>query len=108
MLARICGKTGNLKLLKRILNSYQKMVSRFCVYFLCGLNFNPFIGVTEHPINENKKIVVLINYSADNIESNAIIKNGWEITNILYGLKPVNNTIKMKANDAIVLTINKN
>lgn len=51
---------------------------------------------------------MLINYSADNIESNAIIKNGWEITNILYGLKPVNNTIKMKANDAIVLTINKN
>lgn len=69
---------------------------------------NPFIGVTEHGINGKEKIVILINYSTDNISTNAFIKDGWKITGCLYGNKPSGSTIDIKANDALVLTLSRN
>ena len=70
--------------------------------------FNPYIGVTEHPISDKEKIVVLINYSAEDITTNATVKSGWKITGSLYGNQPAGNAIQLKANDALVLTMKTN
>ncbi len=66
---------------------------------------NPFIGVTEHAVSDKEKVIVLINYSTDDILFDTVIKNGWKITTSLYGTKPLSNSFNIKANDALVLTI---
>lgn len=69
---------------------------------------NPFIGVTEHAINDKEKVVVLINYSTNAIDTKINIKTGWKITSWLYGNKSLNNNLSIKANDAIVIKVENN
>jgi endo-1,4-beta-mannosidase len=68
---------------------------------------NASIGITEHFINENESVVILINYNPKDAESELKIKSGWKISNTLYGDLPKNNLLKVKANDALVLTLKK-
>lgn len=68
---------------------------------------NPFIGVTEHNINEKEKVVVMVNYSTEDVTTNAVIKDGWKVSSSLYGSKPSGNTVSIKANDAVVLKLSK-
>jgi len=68
---------------------------------------NPFIGVTEHEINDKEKVVILINYSTEDLSSDITIKQGWKVKSALYGNMPNDNTVSISANDAVVLKINK-
>jgi hypothetical protein len=68
---------------------------------------NPYIGVTEHNINNNEKVVVLINYNSDDSIMNFRLKEGWKISNSLYGAMPSGKGFSIKANDALVLIIKK-
>lgn len=69
---------------------------------------NPFVGVTEHTIRDGEKIVIMINYSKEDISTNVQIKDGWKVSSFLYGTKPLSNGFSIKANDALVLSISKN
>jgi len=69
---------------------------------------NPFIGVTEHNINETEKVVVLINYSTEDIQTPVILKNGWKVSGNSYGKRPSTNNYDIKANDALVVTFKRN
>lgn len=68
---------------------------------------NPFIGVTEHEINDKEKVVILINYSTEDIASEIKIKQDWTVKSALYGNKPSGSSVTIAANDAVVLTLKK-
>lgn len=68
---------------------------------------NTSVGVTEHSINDKEKVVVLVNYSTGDITTSAIIKDGWMISNALYGSKTTGNELSIKANDALVLVMKR-
>ncbi|MBC7745026.1 MAG: cellulase family glycosylhydrolase [Flavobacterium sp.] len=64
---------------------------------------NTSIGITEHYINENEAVVILINYNPKIADTELKLKAGWKISKSLYGEVPNSNKIQMKANDALVL-----
>jgi len=68
---------------------------------------NPYVGVTEHSISDNEKVVVLINYNYDDASSDFKVKNGWKISDCLYGKIPSGKSIAINANDAVVLMVKK-
>ena len=68
---------------------------------------NRFIGVTEHSLNDNEKVIVLINYSPASVSSTFIIKEGWSISKSLNGNIPVGKNLTIKPNDALVLVVKK-
>jgi beta-galactosidase len=68
---------------------------------------NQYVGVTEHTLNNDEKVVVMINYNSDNASIDFRIKAGWKISNSLYGGIPAGNNIIRKGNDALVLMIKK-
>ena len=68
---------------------------------------NISIGVTEHDLSKNEKVVVLINYSPNIEKANITFQNGWKIKNILYGNDVKDNELIINANDAVVITLRK-
>jgi len=68
---------------------------------------NPFIGVTEHDTNAKEKVIILINYSTEDIVSDVVVKEGWKVKSALYGNLPISDAVTIPANDALVLKINK-
>ncbi len=46
---------------------------------------NPMIGITEHFINESKKIIVAINYSNEDVSCKLNIKKPFNISKLIYG-----------------------
>ena len=68
---------------------------------------SPFVGVTEHQLSDKEKVVVLINYSPEDVSTTALVKDGWKVTGSLYGPKPGSLTLLLKANDALVLTLRR-
>jgi hypothetical protein len=68
---------------------------------------NPSVGVTEHALSASEKVVVLINYNPKDISTTARLRDGWKITGSLYGPKPTDLTLPLKANDALVLMLRK-
>ncbi|OAQ42017.1 hypothetical protein A5893_02560 [Pedobacter psychrophilus] len=68
---------------------------------------NTSIGITEHFINENEAVVILINYNPKEAETELKLKDGWRIAGSLFGNQPMNNKLKINGNDALVLTLKK-
>ncbi|WP_281865159.1 glycoside hydrolase family 2 TIM barrel-domain containing protein [Flavobacterium sp. GSB-24] len=68
---------------------------------------NSFIGTTEHEISAGEKVVILINYSAENSTAEIKIKEGWNVKSALYGSKPSGSSLTIAANDAVVLMLKK-
>lgn len=66
---------------------------------------NPFVGVTEHSLGNNEKVIVLINYSTEDITVEPVIKNGWKVVKSIYGNFVSEKSLKIKANDALVLSV---
>jgi hypothetical protein len=48
----------------------------------------PQVGVTEHPINEKNRIIIMVNYSPVSMEVPFILAPGWKIQKLLYGNIP--------------------
>ena len=68
---------------------------------------NPFIGVTEHATSKTEKVVVLINYSPEDVTTTTTTQSGWRLASSLYGGLPTGRAFTVKANDALVLTFKK-
>jgi hypothetical protein len=68
---------------------------------------DPFVGITEHDLFQNEKIIILINYTPENKDVALSIKSGWKVDKALYGNLPVNSSVKLNANDACVLYLKK-
>ena len=68
---------------------------------------NTYVGVTEHNISDNEKVVILINYDYDEATSDFNVKDGWKITDCLYGKMTSGKSLKINANDAVVLVLKK-
>jgi beta-galactosidase len=69
---------------------------------------DPYIGVTEHSISEAEKVIVLINYNYEESSSDFKLKDGWKISEALYGKLPSGKSLTIQANDAVVLKVRKN
>lgn len=66
---------------------------------------NPFIAVTEHALNKNEKVIVLVNYSPVAGVSTLQLKSGWTISRSLHGELPSSVHLTIKPNDALVLVV---
>jgi hypothetical protein len=69
---------------------------------------DPFIGITEHDISTDKKIITLINYTPAERNVRIDISAGWSVVKSLYGKMPLKSAVLIQGNDACVLEINKN
>jgi hypothetical protein len=69
---------------------------------------NASVGVTEHQVSENEKIIVLINYSSETAPCDLKIAMGWKAGKVLYGKGPFAARLSLAANDALVLVVTKN
>ncbi|MBC7720741.1 MAG: cellulase family glycosylhydrolase [Pedobacter sp.] len=87
-------------------NIYKEIAKPFIKERILSQN-NPFIGTTEHAISENEKVVVLINYSTEDITVKPVIQVGWKITKTVYGSGVAAKSVVVKANDAVVVTLQK-
>jgi len=67
----------------------------------------PQVGITEHPVNAQQRIAVLINYSPAAVSVPVKLAAGWRIGKILRGAKPGNETVSLPANDAAVWMLSK-
>jgi hypothetical protein len=72
--------------------------------------YHPHIGVTEHPLSERQRVVVLINYMPQAVVSTARLTAPWQVSTILYGDgTPDDRTmqIRIAANDALVFLLER-
>jgi len=67
-------------------------------------NDNPYIGITEHSINEKHIVVILINYGMHHEPVNLTIAEGWTVDNIHYGKYNFDNDC-IDQNNAIILSV---
>ncbi|MBU4286024.1 MAG: beta-mannanase [Kiritimatiellae bacterium] len=64
------------------------------------------VGITEHPLNAQQRIAVLINYSPAVVKVPIKLAAGWRIGEILRGAKP-DGTLLLPPNDAAVWMLAK-
>jgi len=67
----------------------------------------PQVGVTEHPLDERRRVVVLINYSPAPVEVAVTVTEGWMPGEAWYGERPRAGYCALGANDAAVFTVEK-
>jgi beta-galactosidase len=68
---------------------------------------DPFVGITEHDLSKNEKVIVLVNYTPENKDVALTIGKDWKISKTLYGNSVDNLNVKLNANDASVLLLKK-
>lgn len=68
---------------------------------------DPFVGITEHDLSANEKVIVLVNYTATNKDIALTINKEWKVNKALYGSLPEKSNVKLSANDACVLLLKK-
>ncbi len=70
-----------------------------------------YLGVTEHPIDEDTRVVVLINYSPDRMKARFTLSSSWQIDSVWHGEVPDQKqgqlSCDIPANDAVVATIKR-
>jgi len=65
----------------------------------------PHIGLTEHVLDSQTRIAVLINYSACDRAAAALLQPGWSVTEVLQGSAVLANMLHVPANDVLVLKL---
>jgi endo-1,4-beta-mannosidase len=74
---------------------------------------DPFVGVTEHIVDSNKRVIVAINYKPEAVNASLRIKEGWKADESIYGpseFQVGDNggiNIFIPGNDAVVFTLIK-
>ena len=68
---------------------------------------DPFVGITEHEISPDKRVIIIVNYSPFDKIVTLSISNGWNPEKSFYGKLPVKSIASIKANDALVFQIGK-
>jgi hypothetical protein len=67
----------------------------------------PQVGVTEHPVDAQKRIIVLINYSPTTARVPIKLAAGWRIGKILRGTKPEKEMVSLLPNEAALWMLAK-
>jgi len=68
---------------------------------------NPLVGLTEHSLDKQRRLVVLVNYSPQPQEVNLKLAQGWRFADAWYGALPAAAQVTIPANDALVLVIDR-
>jgi hypothetical protein len=72
---------------------------------------DPFIGLTEHPLGDGRRVVIAINYSPEPREVGLEITEPWTAAEAWYGAAPAKSShgwqIRLASNDAAVFTATK-
>jgi hypothetical protein len=68
---------------------------------------HPMLGLTEHPLSENERVVIAVNYSPQRLETGITLTGGWQVGDswrgpALDGQAP---TLSIPPNDAAVFVI---
>ncbi len=63
---------------------------------------NPMIAVTEHPLDNESRLAVLINHQPAQKVCTLKLADGWKIKDCLRGLPTQNNSCKIPGNDASI------
>lgn len=63
---------------------------------------NPAVGVTEHPLDDDSVLCVLVNYCPETALTGLKLASGWEIAEALYG-----DAAEIPGNDAAVIRIRR-
>jgi hypothetical protein len=75
---------------------------------------SPMVGLTEHVVDENTRIIVAVNYEPAGSKTDLTLETGWEVAECFYGEMPSidKKTGKVQTslnkNDAVVFSIKKN
>ncbi|MBK8881099.1 MAG: hypothetical protein IPN67_01565 [Bacteroidales bacterium] len=87
--------------------SFYRLIAKDVISGRILTQSNSYIGSTEHNISDIEKVIVMINYDSDDAKTELVIKDGWKISDCLYGKKPSGNSFTLGANDAVVLVVKK-
>jgi hypothetical protein len=76
---------------------------------------HPMLGVTEHPLDARSRVVVVINYSPEPVETTLNLTSGWKLGPIWYGAtapecdptQAACVAVALPHNDALVITVEK-
>lgn len=68
---------------------------------------NPYIGITEHPLDAQSMVVVLVNHSPAERTVKASLQTGWSVQDVVHGQPLAGMTWTLAANDALVLRLVK-
>lgn len=68
---------------------------------------NPEIGVTEHVLSENQRVVVLVNYSPDAQVDTLKITEGWSVSRTFPTAITLSASVALPGNDGLVLLLEK-
>lgn len=90
---------------------YEHVFSNSTALKRAAVKTEPHIGMTEHPLDKNSRIIIMINYSPHPVKMPLNIVDGWQLKNVLYG--EINQNHKkesqcaFRTNDAVVFTVVK-
>ncbi len=63
------------------------------------------LGVTEHPIDDNQRILVLVNHSGRDLVEPALLAPGWQLASVLAGQGSAAEGITIALADATILHV---
>ncbi|MCK9618691.1 MAG: hypothetical protein M0R21_12755, partial [Lentimicrobiaceae bacterium] len=66
---------------------------------------DPYVGITEHDLSPDEKVVVLVNYCPVDRDVPLSINTEWKVEKTLYGKLQGNSMVRLNANDACVLQL---
>jgi hypothetical protein len=66
---------------------------------------SPVTGVTEHPLGEGKRVVVIVNYGSKPVDVPISLADGWRVAEAWHGAQPVNGVASLGGSDAVVMVV---
>ena len=66
---------------------------------------HPMLGLTEHLLSACERVVVIVNYSPEELSVLYGLMNGWRVEKAWYGAAPQGDRLDLHANDALVLKL---
>ena len=72
---------------------------------------HPQVGITEHALDDRKRLVILINYSPEPVTTALTVSDGWKLGDAWYGSGPNSqvggSSCSIPPNDAAVFTVGR-
>jgi hypothetical protein len=68
---------------------------------------SPMIAITEHPQDERRRVVVLINHHPRPVNEPVRLAPGWQLEAILHGQGSVQNGVTLAAGEGVILQLKR-
>ena len=68
---------------------------------------HPLLGITEHPLNEQERVIVAINYSPEVLEDSLVLQAGWQLGAVFHGEIGPGGELRIPANEAVVFSVSQ-